>query len=328
MRRKITTILVILILLLFYIVIPVKAEGESIAVILSTEQDKIVEGDIIEIDMSLQILDGSDVTDLSANILYDTEVLEPIETDSFEANRDTRWDSGLTVAYNPGVISFYTTRSSYTNVSGKMYVLRFKVLKTVESTNVEIERISTTDSEYNLIWINDYTLTIKETIEDPTPVDPTPTPTDPLYLSSEKYKIGNNDIVNYELGDKYISRVIMATTVKDFIANLDTNGEVKIYTADGQNVAENEYVATGMTLVDTKGDEEIRLKIAVMGDLVGTGRWQTTDLSVMINTLNEEITLQNEFFIAADLDENQNIGPTDLSTLNMMWLEDKYDIGW
>lgn len=141
-----------------------------------------------------------------------------------------------------------------------------------------------------------------------------------LYLSSKPYKIGNNDIDNYEVGDKYISRVVKETTKANFIYNLDTNGKVRILKEDGTELKDGELVGTGMTLEVTKDKEKIELKIAVSGDVSGDGKVTVTDLSTINQTVLGVVKLENEYKIAADLDENDNITVTDLSTENKMIL--------
>ena len=142
-----------------------------------------------------------------------------------------------------------------------------------------------------------------------------------LYLSTEKYKIGNNDIKNYEEGDKYISRVEKETTKEEYINNLETNGTIRILKPDGTELGENELVGTGMTLEVTKDDEKIELQIAVTGDLSGDGKVTATDLSTLNQTIQKLVTLENEYKIAGDTDENESITATDLSTINKMLLK-------
>lgn len=142
-----------------------------------------------------------------------------------------------------------------------------------------------------------------------------------LYLSSETYKIGNDDINNYEDGDEYISRISKETTKTSFVSNLNTNGTIRIIKQDGTQLGENELVGTGMTLEVTKDEEKIELKIAVMGDLDGDGKVTATDLSTLNQTIQKLVTLENEYKIAADLDENDNLTATDLSTINKMLLK-------
>ena len=163
--------------------------------------------------------------------------------------------------------------------------------------------------------------TISKTTELNKQPDPTPNPTpEALYLSSEIYKIGNNDIKKYEVGDKYISRVIEKTTLEKYIANLKTNGTIKVLKTDGTELQKGEYVGTGMTLQVTKDKEKIELQIAVMGDLNGDGRVTIVDLTTINHAILQTETLENEYKIAADINENDNISITDLISINEMIL--------
>lgn len=162
---------------------------------------------------------------------------------------------------------------------------------------------------------------------DPDPIDPDPVDPDdpidqdkPLYLSSRPYKIGNEDLDNYQEGDKYISRVEKETTKQEFIKNLKTNGKIRILKTDGTELEDDELVGTGMTLEVTKDKEKIELQIAVMGDLDGNGKITATDLSALNQVVLKIITLENEYYIAADLDENEKISASDLSTENSIVL--------
>lgn len=152
----------------------------------------------------------------------------------------------------------------------------------------------------------------KEIIPDPTP--------EKLYLSSETYKIGNSDIKNYEAGDKYISRVTKETTLEDYIANLKTNGTVKVLKKDGTELQASEYIGTGMTLQVTKDEEKIELQIAVMGDLNGDGQVTIVDLTTINHTILQTETLENEYQIAVDINESDSISITDLISINEMIL--------
>ena len=142
-----------------------------------------------------------------------------------------------------------------------------------------------------------------------------------LYLSSETYKIGDNDINNYEEGDKFISRVKAATTLEDYRNNLKTNGTIKVIKQDGTELGDEEFVGTGMTLQVTKDEEKIELQIAVMGDLDGNGKITATDLAAINQTVLGEVELENEYALAGDFDENKKFTATDLAQLNQLLLE-------
>ena len=143
---------------------------------------------------------------------------------------------------------------------------------------------------------------------------------DKLYLSSQKYKIGENDIDNYEDGDIYLDKVEPVTTVKDFISNCDTNGTITILNADGSQLKEDDLVYSGALLKDEKGDQVIHLTLIVMGDLNGDGYATLTDL-VQLNLgglldIAPYSPLNKKKEKAADVSNNGKVSITDLVRLN------------
>ena len=139
---------------------------------------------------------------------------------------------------------------------------------------------------------------------------------DELYLKSEKYKIGENDIDNYEQGDIYLDKIEPNTTLKDFIANCDTNGDITVINSEGQELSDDDLVGTGMTMKVKRYDEEITLTLVVMGDLDGDGKVTAVDLSTLNQAILKTAKLKDAEFKAADLDDNKKLTATDLSTIN------------
>lgn len=142
-----------------------------------------------------------------------------------------------------------------------------------------------------------------------------------LYLSSDVYKIGDNDIDNYEDGDIYLEKISPETTVAQFIKNCKTNGKMKVLNSKGEELKETDLVGTNMTIQVTKGKEEIRLTAVVMGDLDGNGLVTVTDLSGANQAVLKTIELKDAIFKAADLDDNNEITVTDLSGINQTILK-------
>lgn len=246
---------------------------------------------------------------------YDETIFEEINSSNITTNVSE--DDLDTIAYSSktGKITIYYNEDI--SDLGTICTINLKIKDDVDLSNITefvttLGKVETYSFDYdNLV---DY-----GTISETTTIGQKPE--ERLYLSSESYKIGNNDINNYEEGDKYISRIKAETTLKDYINNLNTNGIIKVIKEDGTELTENEYVGTGMTLTVTKDEEKIELKIAVMGDLDGSGTITATDLSTLNQTILKIVTLENEYKIAADLDENDNLTATDLSTLNQMLLK-------
>lgn len=140
-----------------------------------------------------------------------------------------------------------------------------------------------------------------------------------LYLHSDPYKIGLNDIDNYEAGDKYIDKIEADTTVREFINNLNTNGTVKVYDGD-RLVSETELIGTGMTVKDTGFGEEFVLTAVVMGDTDGNGRNTATDLADIKHVILRTLTLEGPYFLAADQDDSGKITATDLASIKQVLL--------
>ena len=139
---------------------------------------------------------------------------------------------------------------------------------------------------------------------------------DTLYLKSEKYKIGENNIDIYEENDIYLDKIEPETTVKELIANCDTNGTITVINSNGETLGEDDLVGTNMTIKDTRGNQEITLTAVVMGDLDGNGKVTATDLSALNQVVLKLIEIKNAEFKAADLDDNLKLTATDLSTVN------------
>lgn len=131
-----------------------------------------------------------------------------------------------------------------------------------------------------------------------------------LYLISDKYKIEN----------KYISRVDMQTTKKDFVKNLNTNGSVEIFNGNGKELVDDEFVGTGMKLRVSRYDDVVEYCIVVMGDFSGDGKVTVQDLSTMNKAVLGKVSLDGELKIAGDIDENGKFTVTDLSEVNHMVL--------
>ena len=264
----------------------------------------------IELTISLKNMKNK-ISYIEAYIDYDKEIFEEVTSKDFSNS------------LNENTLSYF----SYSNKANKIVVefdedtevtelckLKLKVLDNIED-------ISTT--KFKVSYGNCYSYNDDKTIEfgDVTETFAENNDEEKLYLSTEKYKIGENNIKDYEDGDKYISRITKETKLKDYINNLKTNGEITVTKEDGTKLTEEEYVGTGMKLTVTKDKEKIELKIAVSGDLNGDGKVTATDLSTINQTILKTTKLENEYKLAADLDENNNITATDLSTLNKMLLK-------
>lgn len=139
---------------------------------------------------------------------------------------------------------------------------------------------------------------------------------DSLYFRSEKYKVGENDIDNYEDGDIYLDKIVPETSLSEFINNCDTNGKITVINKNGQTLSSEDLVGTTMTIKVTRYDEEIILTAVVMGDLDENGKITATDYSILNHALLGINELNGAYFKAADLYEDDKITASDISILN------------
>ena len=268
------------------------------------EQDKT-----IELTLSFKNLEKN-ISIIEAYINYDKNIFQEVTSKDFTNDFDE--DSLSYFNYNSEINKIVIEFEEDTKVEN-ICKLKLKVLDSVNDINgAKFEVNYGTCYSYNedvTIDFDNVTKSFGKTEEEK------------LYLSTEEYKIGDNDIKNYVEGDKYISRITKETKLKDYINNLKTNGEIIVTKEDGTKLTDDEYVGTGMKMLVTKDDEKIELTVAVSGDLNGDGKVTATDLSTLNQTILKLVKLENEYKIAADLDENDKITATDLSTLNKILLK-------
>ena len=307
---KTTIVLVVVLAIIMTPFIYSKATEEKPYIEIIKDMTNYKKDKTIELTISLKNMKNK-ISYIEAYIDYDKEIFEEVTSKDFSNS------------LNENTLSYF----SYSNKANKIVVefdedtevtelckLKLKVLDNIED-------ISTT--KFKVSYGNCYSYNDDKTIEfgDVTETFAENNDEEKLYLSTEKYKIGENNIKDYEDGDKYISRITKETKLKDYINNLKTNGEITVTKEDGTKLTEEEYVGTGMKLTAIKDKEKIELKIAVSGDLNGDGKVTATDLSTINQTILKTTKLENEYKLAADLDENNNITATDLSTLNKMLLK-------
>lgn len=305
---KIVPIVIIFMVLIMMILVKYTKAVEDIDGKIELEcVDKIEPGKNVTINVKLSNI-KKNVDTVIALIEYDENIFEDIVEDDIVPTNN--WNYPI---FNEEDSILLIEKTGGTTEDEIIMSIVLKVKENVQETSTILKL-----SDLEIAGLGE-DLKFDKTVE--IKVGETQEPTEKLYLSSEIYKIGNNDIKNYEDGDKYISRVNKETTKQSFISNLNTNGAIRIIKEDGTELGENELVGTGMTLEVTKDEEKIELKIAVMGDLNGDGKVTATDLSTLNQTILKLVTLENEYKIAADLDENNQLTATDLSTINKILLK-------
>lgn len=124
-----------------------------------------------------------------------------------------------------------------------------------------------------------------------------------LYLTSDIYRVTEN----------YVERISGPRTVKDYLANMKSNGEMKVFDKNGNEVAQDSYVGTGMTITATKGEQSITKTLSVIGDVTGDGLIKALDISLMKQHLIGKKNLEGAYFLAGDINDDGEIKALDIS---------------
>lgn len=131
---------------------------------------------------------------------------------------------------------------------------------------------------------------------------------DDLYLTSQVYRVTEENV----------ERVKPYTTIKDYIANMESNGVMKVYDINGNEMSDTELVGTKMIITATKGKQSITKVISVIADLDGNGKVTVTDLSMMNQVMVDKLTINGVVEKSADIDDNGGVTVTDLSMMNQI----------
>lgn len=313
----ITLILSIAIQSLTFLILPLESLAASSTintvlgdVTLKTDATKLNAGDIIPIEI---YIGGENIVQFYGWLNYDKKKFKEINVDT-DVEKPRGWGVMQGEETENGTeIFIYSQGNSYACSNCLLATIYFTVIEDADIADFSIKSVNIVNSSFEDNMdeddnLPDISLRVIGNNEK-------------LQLSSETYKIGNNDINNYEDGDEYISRVVRNTTKETFVSNLKTNGTIRILKQDGTELGENELVGTDMTLEVTKDDEKIELKIAVMGDLSGDGTVTAQDLSRIKDVLLEKDTLKGAYFVAVDFEEVNEIKTSYLSEINHMCLE-------
>ena len=243
------------------------------------------------------------ISAFDAFLNYDEDIFEKVEQSDVTMQIDDNYID--TFNYSADTKKILMTFSECLNNIDTIITIKMKVKSDViftEDNNIQIylSKISL----YN-VDTDDYLL--EEVDSEKLALNGININKDPLYLSTTKYKIGENNIENYEEQDKYITRISPNTSIASFITNLRTNGNISVYNANGEEKTNlNELVKTGMILKVTKEDTPdkiIQLTTIVIGDVNGDGIVDITDL-VKIRQQIQQIFNTNEK--VKPFDEKQN----------------------
>lgn len=132
-----------------------------------------------------------------------------------------------------------------------------------------------------------------------------------LYLRSEIYQVS----------DDYVERIPAWTTIADYLGNMQSNGTMRVYDKNGNEMTDTtKYVATGMTIKATKGNNEITKTIIVTGDVTGNGEIKLLDATKVSQHFVGKTLLEGIFLRAADMNGDGKISIIDTSQINKQFV--------
>ncbi len=247
-----------------------------------------------------------------ATFEYDKEVFEQVKEDDIKALNN--WEK---LKYNQETGELVAIKRAGTKAEEDIVQIKLKVKEDAkpQETEVGINDIVTSEGKEDL-FIQDAIVKIniiKEQTEQPDNPGTDIEQGELFFKSTYKTEKEDTNIYLYKINPK--------TTLNNFIANCQTNGDISIYKKDGTLLGNNEFVGTEMILKVRKGQEEISMTIAVIGDTDGNGQVTPTDLSDAIHEALNGNILNKVQILATDINEDRKITPTDLAEMIKLTLK-------
>ena len=315
MKKYIFKIISILISFISISVYSNAADKTSIELVPDT--NSIEAGNTVAVKVNIKEQDiGISAFDCFIN--YDETIFEELTEDDISTDISENYIDTFT--YNKNTKKIVVTLSEHIENIETIITINFKSKESVESiegSNIFLSHMNLYNSDEDIFLIEDEDSEILKV--NVNKVDVT---NEKLYLSSEKYKIGTENI--YNVGDEYITKISPETTIETFLNNLETNGNITLYSKDEIEESNiNELVKTGMKIkVSKNGSEDINLTLVVIGDIDGNGKVTVTDLAAMNQHVLKDINLEGAQLLSADISDNQNITVTDLAAIISLILKE------
>ena len=264
--------------------------------ITKVSEDSIYPGNEFEVSVNVNNFENIEkgLIALTGQLEYDKNVLERISIEPTDG-----WD--IKDGFNEENLKFVLDNDRYINSDSTIFKIKFKVKDTVSEaieTTIKVKNIIASNTDIDILS-PDAKLDInisKEQLPDS--------------IVSEKYDIDEEN--------HFITKVSANTKFIEFKENVVANPEIVILNKAGNEIGDNDLVATGMTLKAGS----LTFTIIVAGDTNEDGLISITDLAKVKLHLIEKVLLEGNSLKAADINYSNDVTITDLAQIKMILIGD------
>ena len=130
----------------------------------------------------------------------------------------------------------------------------------------------------------------------------------------EKLQIKFRNTLN--INNSYIENIKSNTKISDFLKDMKTNGEIKIYKDEAEIMNNDEIITTGMKLSISLNDEVENFVFVVKGDVDGNGIVDINDIMQINKHRLNKIILKDEYYLAANVIKDNTLDLKDILQIN------------
>ena len=261
---------------------------------LQLSKSQLKKGEEFTVDVNIaNIQSQRGVISLSGILEYDKDSLQVLKLEGKNGWESPKNES----SYNEDNGKFAIVRDAVSKNNETIFTISFKVLDSAkENLDIKISDIGIADGDV-LFRIAEIKQNITVTDEEPLPQEDK--------ITSQKYIIGDTEI----------TRIPPKTTVREFRKNIEANCDVVITDKNGNVLAEDDIIKTGMTL---KGGKTLQYTMIVIGDITGNGEIDITDLAKAKLHIIDIERLTGIYLKAADVDANNEIDVKDIAQMKLV----------
>lgn len=285
-----------------------------------------------------------------------TLIVPYITSEVYEINEDENYIYVKSSSIDENIMNNITTSAGYAsyNTETNKVELRYDetdeaALKTYDVINFELETLQVMNNNiiiseektiqnliddvksnveikvYESILVTEEPVEYERTLIEDTTKVLTPGMEVDVYIGESKketYTVTNDYIeinnLNIDETNNLIKIENIGDTLDSVLSNIDTNGNITVYTSDGELIEDttNVTLKTGMDIKIELSQATYEYKVSVKGDVTGSGASTISDAMRIISYVLDSNEFANQsYYIAADLNNDGNISVSDVMKL-------------